>query len=62
MYRVLVRKPEGNNLVEDLGVDGRIILKSIFKNWYGAWTGLRWLMIGAGRGSFVNSVMNLPVP
>ena len=30
-YRVLVVKPVGKEDVEDLGVDGRIILKRIFK-------------------------------
>ena len=42
VYRVLVGKPEG-----EPGVDGRIILRSIFGMWdVGIWTGLSWLKIG----------------
>jgi hypothetical protein len=32
-YRVLVGKPEGKDHLGDLDVDGRIILRWIFKNW-----------------------------
>jgi hypothetical protein len=43
-----VRK--GDHL-KDLGVDGRIILNWIFKNWGGeAWTGLVWLRLGTRVG------------
>jgi hypothetical protein len=36
--------------LEDLEVDGRIILKCIFKTWGGAWTGFMWLRVGTGGG------------
>jgi hypothetical protein len=37
--------------LEDSGVDERIILRRIFRNWdVGAWTGLIWPRIGADGG------------
>jgi len=50
LYRVLVGKPEGRNHLEDPGIDGMIILRWIFIQWDGAWTGLIWLRIGTGCG------------
>jgi len=45
----LVGKPEGKRTLEDPGVDGRIILRWILRQWdVGAWTGSRWLRIGTG--------------
>jgi hypothetical protein len=40
----------------DLGGDGRVILKSMFKKKdgrQGTWTGLIWIRIGADVGAFV---------
>jgi len=35
--------------LENMGVDGTIVVKWIFKKWDGeAWTGLIWLRIGTG--------------
>ena len=51
MYRVLVEKPEGKNHLGDPSVDGRIILRWIFRKWdVGVWTGSRCPRIGTGGG------------
>jgi len=44
-------------LLEDLGVEWRKILKWIFRNWNGAWTGLIWLSSGISS-SFSNMMIN----
>jgi hypothetical protein len=50
VYRVLVGKPERDHL-EDPIIDGRIILRSIFRKLdLGLWNGSSWLSIGRGGG------------
>ena len=40
--------------LEDPGVDGRIILRWIFRKWdVGTWTGLIWLRMGRGGGNLL---------
>jgi hypothetical protein len=59
VYRVLVRKPEGKNHLKDPGIEGRTILKWIFRNLeVGLWTGSSWLRTGTG----VTAVMNIRIP
>jgi len=58
VYRVLVGKPEGNP-----GVNGRIILRWIFRNWDVG--GKDWIKLAHDRDrwrALVNAVMNLRVP
>ena len=51
VHRVLVGKPEGKNHWGDPDVDGRIILRRIFRKWEGVvGTGWSWLRIGTGGG------------
>jgi len=37
VHRVLVGKPEGKRPLGDPDVDGRIILRWIFRKWEGVW-------------------------
>ena len=50
-YRVFVRKPEEKNHLVDPEVEGRIILRWIFRKWdAGPWPGVIWLRIETGDG------------
>ena len=47
LYRVLVGKPEGKKPLVDPGVDGKIILRWIFRKWnVEVWTGSSWVKVG----------------
>jgi len=48
VHRVLVGKPEGKIHRGDPEVDGRIILRFIFRKWEGVETEWSWLRIGTG--------------
>jgi hypothetical protein len=51
VYTVVVGKPEGKNHLNDPGVDGRIILRWIFRKWdVVAWTRSSWIRLGTGGG------------
>jgi hypothetical protein len=52
VHRILVGKPEGKNHWGDPDVDGRIILRWIFRKWEGVvGTGWSCLRIGTGGGN-----------
>ena len=51
VYRVLVGNLRERDHLEVPGLDGRIILRWIFRKWdVGAWTRLIWLRKGTGGG------------
>jgi hypothetical protein len=47
--RCIQRNVRERDHLGDPGVDGRIILRWIFRKW-GVWTGSSWLRIGTGDG------------
>jgi hypothetical protein len=51
VYRALVGKLRERDHFGNPDIDGRIILRWIFRKWdVGAWTGSSWLRIGTGGG------------
>jgi len=51
VYRGLAGNLREQEHLEDSGVDGRIILRCIFRKWdVWAWAGSSWLRIGTGGG------------
>jgi 3-methyladenine DNA glycosylase Tag len=63
VYRVLVGKPEGKNNWGDPVVDGKMILRWIFREWdVRVWTGLDWLRIENRWRAFVSAATNFWVP
>jgi hypothetical protein len=49
-YRILAGKSEGRGHLEDLRVNGKIILKLTFKATRRTWTGYMWLQAGTCGG------------
>jgi hypothetical protein len=63
VHRVLVRKPEEKGHWGDQDVDGRIILRWIFRKLgVVVGTGWCWLRIGTGGGALVGTVWDFRVP
>jgi hypothetical protein len=61
-YRILVGRPREGDYLGDPGVDGRIVLKWIFKTWDG---GMDWIELAQDRDrwrALVNAVMSVRVP
>jgi hypothetical protein len=50
-YSILVGKPEGKRHLQDLGIDGRVILEWILgKQFEKVWSRIMWLRIGPSDG------------
>jgi len=57
-----VGKPEGKNYLENLGVEGRIIFKWIFKNLDQGMDWIQLALVRDRRWVLVNEVMNFRFP
>jgi hypothetical protein len=60
-YRVLVGKPGGRRPLGDPGINVRIILRWMFRNWDG---GIYWIGVAQGRGwwrALINAIMTLRI-
>ena len=49
-WRFWCRNIREREYLEDVSIDGRIILKCMLKTWVGEWTGLIWLRTGTDGG------------
>jgi hypothetical protein len=62
IYSVLVGKLSERDNLEDPGVDGKIILRQIFKKWDGDMDWIDLFQDGDSWRAFVKTVMNIRVP
>jgi len=61
-YRILVGNQRERGYLEDPGIDGRIILRWIFRKWDEGHGLLIWFRIGVRWRAVVKAVMNLRFP
>jgi hypothetical protein len=52
VYRIFSEYVKGGNYLEDLGVEGRIILESVLEKFNGMCAVCNWLRIGTSDGLF----------